>query len=233
MHLGQGSDEIFGGYDVFLRDFLREPDLAWPNSNLDESTRLQKLQETTMAMARANGSVTKTSHGNRIPPHLSSQIPSFAYGVSAPHLLPSPWVIQQFGLLSPQVSLIENVDVRARDLMRTKWHPLHAAEYVWNKTLLANMILTNLSDRTEMSHSVEGRVPFLDHHLIEYVNGLPPSMKIRYDPETGVMTEKWILRQASRPFITDELYRRKKHVRTPPSHPSFSFTQNITVHPVH
>ncbi|CAO1597023.1 hypothetical protein XANCAGTX0491_000853 [Xanthoria calcicola] len=214
---GQGSDEIFGGYDVFLRDFLREPDLAWPNSNLDESTRLQKLQETTMAMATANGSVTKTSHGKQIPPHLSSQIPSFAYGVTAPHLSPSPWVIQQFGLLSPQVSLIENMDVRARDLMRTKWHPLHAAKYVWNKTLLPNMILTNLSDRTEMSHSVEGRVPFLDHHLIEYVNGLPPSMKIRYDPETGLMTEKWILRQASRPFITDELYTRKKHPYTAPT----------------
>lgn len=211
MHLGQGSDEIFGGYDVYLRDFLREPDLACPDNNLNESTRLQKLQECTTAMA--NGSVTtKTGHGNKISSHLSSEIPSFAYVMSAPHLFPSPWVIQQFGRLSPQVSLIENMDVRARDLMRTKWHPLHAAQYVWNKTLLPNMLLTNLSDRTEMSHSVEGRVPFLDHHLIEYVNGLPPSMKIRYDPETGVKTEKWILRQASRPFITDELYTRTKHV---------------------
>ncbi|KAI4137279.1 MAG: hypothetical protein LQ341_005215, partial [Variospora aurantia] len=42
---GQGSDEIFGGYDVFLQDYLREPDQAWPNNDLSEPLRLQKLQE--------------------------------------------------------------------------------------------------------------------------------------------------------------------------------------------
>ncbi|KAL8945569.1 MAG: hypothetical protein Q9222_007901, partial [Ikaeria aurantiellina] len=89
--------------------------------------------------------------------------------------------------------------------------------YTWNKTLLPNMLLTNLSDRTEMSHSIEGRVPFLDHHLMEFVNALPPSMKIRYDPDTDTLTEKWILRQASKPFITEELYARKKHPYSAPS----------------
>lgn len=156
---------------------------------------------------------TWTGHdGNKIPNHLSSEIPTFASMLSIPHLFPSSWAMQQYGSLSPQITIIENIDVRIRSLMRTKWHPLHSAQYVWNKTALPNMLLTNLSDRTEMSHSVEGRVPFLDHHLMEYVNGLPPSMKIRYDPETGLLTEKWILRQAARPFITEELYARKKHV---------------------
>ncbi|KAL9027089.1 MAG: hypothetical protein Q9196_004343, partial [Gyalolechia fulgens] len=42
---GQGSDEIFGGYDVYLQDYLREPDHAWPNNDLSEPKRLQKLQE--------------------------------------------------------------------------------------------------------------------------------------------------------------------------------------------
>lgn len=133
-----------------------------------------------------------------------------------PHLALSPWTAC-FGSLSPQVTMIENIDERIRHLMRTKWHPLHGAQYVWNKTALPNMLLTNLSDRTEMSHSVEGRVPFLDHHLMEYVNNLPPSMKVRYDPDTDTLTEKWILRQAARPFITEELYTRKKHPYSAPS----------------
>lgn len=30
-----------------------------------------------------------------------------------------------------------------------------------------------------MAHGIEGRVPFLDHKLTEYVDGLPPSVKIR------------------------------------------------------
>ena len=52
---------------------------------------------------------------------------------------------------------------------------------------------------------------------MEYVNALPPTLKIRYDPELDTMTEKWVLRQASRPFITQELYERKKHPYSAPS----------------
>ena len=63
-----------------------------------------------------------------------------------------------------------------------------------------------------MAHSIEARTPFLDHHLTEYVNGLPPSGKIRWDAEEERFVEKWILREASKPFITEELYKRKKHV---------------------
>ncbi|KAL8669181.1 MAG: hypothetical protein Q9168_006216 [Polycauliona sp. 1 TL-2023] len=212
---GQGSDEIFGGYDVYLRDYLREPDTAWPHNNLSESTRLAKLQETTTSMTQAFNTWTGHDGNQKIPPHLSSEIPTFASTMTIPHLFPSPWALQTYGPLSPQITLIENIDVRIRSLMRTKWHPLHSAQYVWNKTALPNMLLTNLSDRTEMSHSIEGRVPFLDHHLMEYVNGLPPSMKIRYEPETGICTEKWVLRMAARPFITEELFARKKHVSFP------------------
>ncbi len=208
---GQGSDEIFGGYDVYLRDYLLERDKAWPSNDLDEFTRLQKWQASEKLVTRAFATWTGRNTPD-VPFSPSKDIPAFAYAMTIPHLVPSPWASQQFGNLSPQVNMIENIDVRIRRLMLTKWHPLHSAQYVWNKTALPNMLLTNLSDRTEMSHSVEGRVPFLDHHLIEYVNALPPSMKIRYDPETGELTEKWILRQASRPFITEELYTRKKHV---------------------
>ena len=208
---GQGSDEIFGGYDVYLRDYLLERDKAWPNNDLDEFTRLQKWQASEKLVTRAFATWTGRNTPD-VPFSPFKDIPAFAYAMTIPHLIPSPWASQQFGNLSPQVNMIENINVRIRRLMLTKWHPLHSAQYVWNKTALPNMLLTNLSDRTEMSHSVEGRVPFLDHHLIEYVNALPPSMKIRYDPETGELTEKWILRQASRPFITEELYTRKKHV---------------------
>ncbi|KAL8687600.1 MAG: hypothetical protein Q9224_005104, partial [Gallowayella concinna] len=213
---GQGSDEIFGGYDVYLHDYLREPDEAWPDNDLDGPTRLQRLQETETSMTRAFKTWTGYN-GIRVPHQLSTEIPAFVYHLTIPHLSLSPPINQQFAALSPQETIINNIDVRIRSLMRTKWHPLHSAQYVWNKTCLPNMLLTNLSDRTEMSHSIEGRVPFLDHHLMEYVNNLPPSMKIRYDPETGQLTEKWILRQASRPFITEELYSRKKHPYSAPS----------------
>jgi hypothetical protein len=42
---------------------------------------------------------------------------------------------------------------------------LDATQYVGIKTDLPNYILNNLGDRQEMAHSVEGRVPFLDHKV--------------------------------------------------------------------
>ena len=91
--------------------------------------------------------------------------------------------------------------------------------YMWNKSTLINVILSCLDDRTEMAHSIEARTPFLDHHLAEYVNALPPSTKLAYTPPDAnvvnneenkfwwkaagstlrSLTDKWILREAARP----------------------------------
>ena len=76
--------------------------------------------------------------------------------------------------------------------------------------MLPNYVLTVLGDRMEMAHSIEGRVPFLDHHVVELVRGLPVAQKIRG------MTEKYVLREAARPVLTDTVYRRHKHPFTTP-----------------
>jgi asparagine synthase (glutamine-hydrolysing) len=71
--------------------------------------------------------------------------------------------------------------------------------------MLPNYILAMLGDRMEMGHSIEGRVPFLDHHLVEVIRSQPVTQKIRG------MTEKYVLREAVRDVITDTVYRRQKH----------------------
>ena len=65
-----------------------------------------------------------------------------------------------------------------------------ASQYLLFKTELPGYVLSSLGDRMEMAHSVEGRTPFLDHELVEYVNRLPLRFKLR-----GAV-DKWILRQA-------------------------------------
>lgn len=82
---------------------------------------------------------------------------------------------------------------------------IDAASHVWTKSALANYILRTLGDGCEMPHAVEGRVPFLDHSLWEMARSMPAHLKIRD------MTEKYILREAARPLLTDTLYRRQKH----------------------
>ena len=51
--------------------------------------------------------------------------------------------------------------------------PVNQSLYLWSKTVLPSYVLTVLGDRMEMAHSVEGRLPFLDHHVVELVRDLP------------------------------------------------------------
>ena len=95
--------------------------------------------------------------------------------------------------------------------------------YVWAKTMLPNYILSNLGDRMEMAHSVEGRLPFLDHHVVEAGgDGCRSSMKI------NGMTEKYVLREAARPVLTDAVYKRQKHPFMSP--PATIQTERPAVH---
>ena len=47
-------------------------------------------------------------------------------------------------------------------------------------------------DQMSMAASIESRVPFLDHQLVEFAAALPPRLKLRG------FTTKWILREAVR-----------------------------------
>jgi len=59
---------------------------------------------------------------------------------------------------------------------------------------------------------LEGRLPFLDHRVVEFICRIPISLKI------NGFTEKYILREATRPFITETIYSRQKHpFLVPPS----------------
>lgn len=88
--------------------------------------------------------------------------------------------------------------------------------YLWSKTALVNYILRTLGDGMEMANSVEGRLPFLDHHLFEFVRKLPLSLKIK-----GT-TEKYVLREAVKPVISKTIYERQKHPFVAPPLSRFS-----------
>jgi len=86
---------------------------------------------------------------------------------------------------------------------------VHSTEYVTIKSVLLNVLLKAFGDTSEMANSVEGRTPFLDHYLVDYVNHLPTNMKIKLI--NGKLLEKYILKEVARPYITDEVYQREKH----------------------
>jgi asparagine synthase (glutamine-hydrolysing) len=59
-------------------------------------------------------------------------------------------------------------------------------------------------DQMSMAASVESRVPYLDHELVEHVIGLPASSKLR-----GWQT-KFVLREALRDVVPPEILTRRK-----------------------
>jgi asparagine synthase (glutamine-hydrolysing) len=75
--------------------------------------------------------------------------------------------------------------------------------YLDSKTYLPGDILTKV-DRMSMAHSIEARVPLLDHELIEFVQTIPASLKLRGD------STKHILKRAVRGLVPDEIIDRPK-----------------------
>lgn len=81
--------------------------------------------------------------------------------------------------------------------------PLSLIQYLDMKTYLVGDILTKV-DRASMAHSLEVRVPLLDHKFVEWVSGLPVNYKLR--GQEG----KYILKKALEPHLSkDVLYRPK------------------------
>jgi asparagine synthase (glutamine-hydrolysing) len=87
--------------------------------------------------------------------------------------------------------------------------PLSLAQYLDLKTYLPGDILTKV-DRASMAHSIEVRVPLLDHELVEWISTLPANFK-RRDGEG-----KYLLKAAMEPWLPhDVLYRPKKGFAVP------------------
>jgi asparagine synthase (glutamine-hydrolysing) len=74
--------------------------------------------------------------------------------------------------------------------------------YADTKTYLHELLMKQ--DQMSMAASIESRVPFLDHPLVEFASTLPERMKLRG------WTTKYVLRKAMRDMLPPEILSRKK-----------------------
>ena len=82
-------------------------------------------------------------------------------------------------------------------------HPLSLIQYIDFKTYLVGDILTKV-DRASMAHSLEVRVPLLDHKFVEWISSLSPKMKLKG-------TEgKYIFKKSLEPHLSNDILYRKK-----------------------
>jgi asparagine synthase (glutamine-hydrolysing) len=97
----------------------------------------------------------------------------------------------------------------ASEVIRAHWreaesrHPLDQVQYVDLMTYLPGDILTKV-DRASMAHSLEVRVPLLDHVLVEWAATLPPRLRL------NARGSKYVLKEALRPYLPAAILRRGK-----------------------
>lgn len=197
---GEGSDENLAGYPHLRQD-------------LGGGAALYQSNQASLGAQLAFGDQLPLDAVRRklgyVPAFLAAKA---SYGLRMQSLLSGDFR-QKFGDRDIYADFIDNIAVSSQLIARKR---VDQSLYLWNKTALANYILRTLGDGMEMSHSVEGRLPFLDHKLFEYARALPLDMKIR----NGV--EKYILRETAKPYITERIYKREKHPFMAPPVSAFS-----------
>jgi asparagine synthase (glutamine-hydrolysing) len=196
---GEGSDEILAGYPHLREDLLQH------GADADAAGKLAQLYQSNDKLAGvflAQGDTLSVAAVEQamgfVPAFLRAKA---SLGLRVCSVL-SDEFLNEFDNTDIYADVINGFDVPGQ--LRNR-HVVDQSLYLWTKLTLANYILRTLGDGCEMAHAVEGRVPFLDHHLFELARSLPLDMKIRD------MVEKYVLREAVRPLVTDTIYRRQKH----------------------
>ncbi len=83
------------------------------------------------------------------------------------------------------------------------WHPLSRVQYVDIKTYLPDDILTKV-DRASMAHSLEVRVPLLDHRVMECAASIPPRLHLRRGEG------KYLFKRAVADLVDPAILRKRK-----------------------
>ncbi len=186
---GEGSDEVFLGYPHLKQDLFR----------LEGDTKqLQQLFES-----------NNISNGVMIAPTQIQGVPSF---VNAKRQIGNTLSNLCDIAYQEQWNMIDYPAYFCKHFSANKELPLvQQSVYLWTKSCLANYILKAIGDGMEMGNSIEGRLPFLDTHLVEYVQKLPLNFKIK----KGI--EKFILRESVKGLIPEKVRTRQKQAFiTPP-----------------
>jgi len=200
---GEGSDEILAGYPHFRRDMLLyDSDGQDPAAISSLLGQLDRSNPVSRGLLLPDGETASLAGVQRALGFAPTWMEAAAGRMFKMQGLWADDFRAEFAEREAYNGLLGGLDLRGQLLGRA---PVNQALYLWAKTLLPGYILTVLGDRMEMAHSVEGRVPFLDHEVVELIRSMPVAQKIRG------MTEKFVLREAARPVLTDTVYRRQKH----------------------
>ncbi|HHT9116991.1 MAG TPA: asparagine synthase (glutamine-hydrolyzing) [Candidatus Hypogeohydataceae bacterium YC38] len=195
---GDGGDENFAGYDTYIADKLATLYKLLP--------RLLRSNCIARPVNMLPHSLSKVSY--------SYKLNQFVRGADfSPEKAHYFWRVifteeEKEKLFSPDcLRSIKSLDTF--DYFRQYFNKYPKADlldrclYVDFKTWLVDDILTKV-DRASMAHSLEVRVPFLDHELVEFAMRIPSYYKLKG------LSSKYILKRALRGQVSARTLSRKK-----------------------
>jgi asparagine synthase (glutamine-hydrolysing) len=208
VQVGEGSDEIFSGYDNYVRH-LRIYENFWQYA---ERTPQFMRRAASAVMRPALEATGRKRAAIELIRRLGEDEPLFWGGVviydeSFKHRVLSRQMRRRFNGRSSLEAVnqyLEHIEER-----RPQSDFLARMTYLELKLRLPELLLMRV-DKITMATSVEARVPFLDHHLVEYAMGLPRSLKVE-----GASGKHILKRSLEEILPHDLLYSRKRGFGAP------------------
>jgi asparagine synthase (glutamine-hydrolysing) len=198
VQIGEGSDEVFHGYDWYIQ-----------YGHLEQ--RYGQLFRALPPLVRRGVARTGKTVSRRLGrgESLAQMLANAADGRLA--FWGGALVFQRD--LKRRVMLNGDSDADTYATIQQLWHEVDEQQpgadlrqrmtYVELKRRLAELLLMRV-DKMTMATSVEARVPFLDHELVEFALALPPDLKVRGN------TGKYILKRAVSDILPASIVQRPK-----------------------
>jgi asparagine synthase (glutamine-hydrolysing) len=194
VQIGEGSDELFHGYQGYI-DAMARRERYWEPFQRVPAPLRRAIGRSAVGLSRRTGRLgfhaaylddaargRQPFWGGAIAwqGHLKSQLLTNGHGQDSYEIVERLW-----NAAGPDADLLQRMT------------------YLELRQRLAELLLMRV-DKMLMATSVEGREPFLDHHLVEFAMALPPHFKVR----DGI--GKILLKQAVDGLIPHDIVYRKK-----------------------
>jgi asparagine synthase (glutamine-hydrolysing) len=197
---GQGADEILGGYKKYRHTYMNE--LFRNDIKLydEEVEAIQKTHEPAYRHYENYGS-SFSKKINRYSPvrKIKTQLKQLVTKKTNPadRIIFPDYFNPDFIARLNETSKTSNSGIEFGSLY----------EHLYHDTMINGLgTLLNYADKNSMAHSVEVRLPFLSHHLVEFVFSLPSHFKIHDG------WSKFIQRRAFENLLPKEISWRKEKV---------------------
>jgi asparagine synthase (glutamine-hydrolysing) len=197
---GEGADEVFGGYNIFKEAKIRSFWARQPNSRF-RPLLLEQLYPYIFQNPRQSRAFLQkffsASAEDLYNPLMSHQ--KRWKNTKRCTTFFSKDVLNELTACNPIDDILERLPegFSGRDqFSRAQWLEMDI--------FMSNYLLSSQGDRVAMANSVELRVPFLDHRLIDFAAKLPAHWKI-YG-----LDEKYILKKAFQHQVPEKIIKRAK-----------------------